>query len=69
LPQPGRLGHSISHTAILDFDPGPRDSVLALGRSGDEAIPEEHGIAQGGLVGVGTASPVSVRVDNQIELR
>jgi hypothetical protein len=68
LPQPGRLGHNISHTAILGFDAGPRDRVLALGRLGDEAIPEEHGIAQGGLAGVGTTGPVSVGVDNQIEL-
>ena len=64
MPQPGSLCYDISHTTILGFGAGPRDSVLVLGRQGDEAISKEYGIAQGGLAGVRIAGPVNVGVDN-----
>jgi len=62
------MNPALATTSILSFGAGPRDSVLMFGGLGDEANPEEHGIAQGGLACVETTSLVCVEVDNQIEL-
>lgn len=68
LAQPGDLCHSVGHAAVLYLCTGPRHSLLAFGGPGDKAVPEEHGLARGGLARIRTDSPVSVGVNNQLGL-
>jgi hypothetical protein len=45
LAQPGGLSHTIGDGTVLSFDAGVGDESLPFGRSGDQVVPEEHGIA------------------------
>jgi hypothetical protein len=45
LAQPGGLSHTIGDGTVLGFDAGAGDESLSFGRSGDQVVPEEHGIA------------------------
>jgi hypothetical protein len=65
LAQLGGLSHIISDGTILGFGAGARDDSLPLGRSGDQIVPEEHGIARCGAMSVRAASPVGISVDDQ----
>ncbi len=51
------------------FGTGTGNSVLTLGGPRNKVIPQEHGIARGGLASVRTTSPVSIRVGNQVSRR
>jgi hypothetical protein len=61
LTQPGCLGHTIGHSAVLSFCAGAGDNSLPLGGSEDQVVPEEHGIARRGASSVRAASPVGAR--------
>jgi hypothetical protein len=45
LAQPGGLSHTIGDGTVLGFDAGAGDESLPFGRSGDQVVSEEHGIA------------------------
>lgn len=68
LSQLGDFGHTIGNNTVLSFDRGAADSVLTFGRLGDEVVPEEHNIAQGGTMCIGETSLVSIRVYHQVIL-
>jgi hypothetical protein len=60
LPQPGGLGHSVGHSAVLGLSVRARDDGLPLGGPGDEVGAQEHGVTESGPTRVGVANPVSV---------
>jgi len=66
LTQPGSLGDTINHCAILSFCTRSGDGVLTLGGPGHEIVPEEHSIARCGLAHIRTSSPISISVYHKI---
>jgi hypothetical protein len=66
LAQPGGLSHTIGDGMVLSSGAGAGDDSLPLGRSGDQVVPEEHGIARRGATSVRAASPVDIGVDDQV---
>jgi hypothetical protein len=66
LAQPGGLSHTINDGTVLGFGAEAGDGSLPLGRSGDQVVPEEHGIARRGAMSVWAASPIGVGVDDQV---
>jgi hypothetical protein len=68
LTQPGSFCNSVGNGAILRFGTGPGHSVLAFGGPGNEVITKEDRIARSGLASIWAASPVSIRVGNQLML-
>jgi len=64
LTEPGSLGNTIGHGAVLSFSTGTGDGVR--GRPRDQVITKEHSIARGGLASIRATSSVSIRVDHQI---
>jgi hypothetical protein len=66
LAQPAGFSNTIRHSPILCLSAGPGHCRLALGRLGDEIVPEEHRIARGRLVRVRTSRPISIRVDSKM---
>jgi hypothetical protein len=69
LAQPGGLGHTIGHSAVLDLSARARDVRLVLGGPRDEVDAQEHGVTRSGSARVRTASPVSVGVDHELRCR
>jgi hypothetical protein len=69
LAHPGRLGHAVSHSAVLDLCTGARDDGLKHGRPRDEVGTQKYDITGGGSARVGVASPVSVGVDHKFRRR
>jgi hypothetical protein len=67
LAQPGSLGNSIGHCAILSLGAGSRDSRLTLGRPRDEVVAKKHSIARGGLARIWTTGPISISIDHRIQ--
>jgi hypothetical protein len=66
LAQPAGFSNTIRHSPILCLSAGPGHCRLALGRPGDEIVPEEHRIARGRLARVRTSRTISIRVDSKI---
>jgi hypothetical protein len=60
LTEPRRLGHAVSHEAILGLGAGAGDDQLPLRGPRDKTVAQEHSIARSGLARVGATSPVSV---------
>ena len=69
LSEPRSLSNTIGDGAVLGLSAGAGHGVLTLRGPGDQVVTKEHSIARGGLPRVGTTSPISIRVDNQIRLR
>jgi hypothetical protein len=51
---------------ILGLSAGVGDDSLPLGRPGNQVVPQEHRIALHRTTSVGTTSPVSFRVDDEV---
>jgi len=66
LPQPSGFSDAVGNSPVLYLGAGPRDSGLPLGGPGDQAAPEEDGVAGGGAAGVRAAGPISVGVDTEL---
>jgi hypothetical protein len=62
----GCLGDAVGHNTILGLAAGAGDDGLLLRGPGDEVGVQEHGVAGGGPVRVGAASPINVDVDHQL---
>jgi hypothetical protein len=64
LAQPTSFCNTIGNDFVLSLSTRSRGGGLALGRTRDEFVAEEHRIAKHGLMSVKTTRPVSIGVDN-----
>jgi hypothetical protein len=69
LAEPGGLGHTISHNAILDLCVGAGDDELPLRGPGDKVGVQKHDIIGCGPMRVGAATPIGVGLDHQLRSR
>ncbi|CAN6182646.1 unnamed protein product [Urochloa humidicola] len=66
LTQPRRLCNAVSNGPVHRLGTGAGDDRLSLGGPRDKVAPKKDGVARGRATSVRTASPVSIRVDNQL---
>jgi hypothetical protein len=63
------LNYAVGHGAVLGLGTGAGDDKLPLSSPGDEVGAQEHDITRSEPTRVGTTSPVSVVVDNELRRR
>jgi hypothetical protein len=68
LSEPRSLSNAIGDGVVLGLRAGTGHGVLTLGGPGDQVVTKKHNIARGGLACIGTASPVSIRINHQVIL-
>jgi hypothetical protein len=66
LPKPGDLGDRVGDGAVFRLCTGTRDSVLVFGGPRHQVVPEENSVARSGATSVGAASPISIKVDDEV---
>jgi len=66
LAEPSSFSNTISHSSIFGLGTGLGDRMLMLGGPRHQVISEEHCVARSRPASVGTASPVGIRIDNEL---
>jgi hypothetical protein len=69
MTKPTRLCHVVGHGAVFRLSARTGDDVLTLQGPGDEVVTQEHSAAPSGPVSIGTTSPVSISVDDEVRHR
>jgi len=62
LSQPSDFSNAVGNSPIFCLGAGPGDSGLSLRGTGDQAVPEEDGVARGGPAGIRAACPINISV-------
>jgi hypothetical protein len=66
LTEPCRLGHVVSHGAVLGLGAGAGDDRLPLRGLGDKTVTHEHDIIRSGTTHVRATNPVDIGVDDEV---
>ena len=69
MSDPNDLCRRISHGSIFGLTTGARDSRLLLHTTGHKITPKEYQLPIGGAASLKEASPIDIRVANNLDSR